>query len=210
MTLTNEQYERVGRYLDGESLELSDAERAVAEQLRRDEAHLGDMLAEAMPADMLDGIGSVALLAEIRRDEAALAGLLDARVPPGTFQHVHRRVVASLARPQRTFWRIGVAASAVAVAAAIVLAVVLSPFGPGPSTVADPVAGTYEPAVPVEILSASVEVSEDATVELLALEIDEYEADLIASAPSAALDMGIDQVERAVQTLWLDMEPTLE
>ena len=211
MTLTDEQYERIGRYLDGEPLDLSDPERAVAEQVRQDESHVAGMLAASTPAGALDSARGYALMAEIRRDEAVLGGLLDARVPQGTFHRVHRRVVAGLARPQRRLLRIGAAASAVAVAAAVLLAVALSPFGSGPPRAAVPVARAYElPAVPVEILSASVETPEDATVELLALEIDEYEAGMIASAPSAALDMGIDQVERAVEELWLDMEPILE
>jgi len=49
MRLTERQSERVARFLDGEAIELTDIERAAAEQFRRDEAALGSMLIAAAP-----------------------------------------------------------------------------------------------------------------------------------------------------------------
>ena len=51
MALTEEQYERIGRWLDGESVELSANERAAAEEIRGAEAHLaGPMRDVEVPA----------------------------------------------------------------------------------------------------------------------------------------------------------------
>ncbi len=49
MKLNERQYERVGRYLDGEQIELSADERTVADEIRRMEAPLPAML-EAQPS----------------------------------------------------------------------------------------------------------------------------------------------------------------
>ena len=50
MSLTEEQYERIALWLDGRDVTLDEAERAAADQIRRDEAMLGRRLgAEAPP-----------------------------------------------------------------------------------------------------------------------------------------------------------------
>jgi len=209
MTLTHEQYERIGRVLDGEELALSDAERAAADQIRRDEARIADMLAVEPPAAAIERAGESAMRAAIRRDEAALADLLEAPVPPQTLQRVHRRVVAELARPQRTLLRIGAVAASGAVAAAVLLAVTLSGFWPGGGGPRGALHRPEPPAVPVEVISASVQEPRDVAVELLAKEIGQLEADMLAAAP-AELDLGIDQVEKALEELWLDLDDALE
>lgn len=208
--LKNEQYERIGRYLDGEDLLLSEAERGVAEQVRDDEARVAGMLAVTAPAGAIELAGQQALLARIRSDEAALAALLDVPVPRGTYQQVHRRVVAELARPQRRLMRIGAAAASVAAAAAIVLAVTLSTAWLSRPERHEIAARTKVHTVPVDVISASVEGPRDVAVDLLAKEIDQFEADTIAAAPSTALDMDIDQLERALEEFWLDPDEMLD
>ena len=126
--LTDEQYERIARWLDGEQISLTDTERIAADEVRRDESAVGSLLdARPVPAESLVGVVHQAMLADIRRDEAVIGRLLDAPVPSGTFQRVHRRVIAELARPQRWLMRIGSAAASVAAAAAILLGVALWP-----------------------------------------------------------------------------------
>ena len=44
MQLTEEQYQRIARYLDAESVELTDAEMTAAEEIRQGELALGGML----------------------------------------------------------------------------------------------------------------------------------------------------------------------
>jgi len=208
--LTNEQYERIGRYLDGEELLLSDAERGVARQIGDDETHVAGMLAVAVPAGAVERTRQGLLLAQIRRDEAALANLLEAPVPPQTFQRVRRRVVAELARPQRRLMRIGAAAASVAAAAAVLLVAVLSTTRPNRDRNGEVAAGPQLRTVPVEVIFASVEEPKDVAVELLAREIDQFEYDMLAAAPPAEVEMGIDQVERALEEFWLDLDEMLE
>lgn len=202
MNLTDEQLERIGRFLDGEALDLTDAERAVAEQVRRDEADLGGLLDVALPEQTGPRALQLALTAEVRRDEALLGPLLDAPVPPGTMQRVHRRVLAELARPQRRLLRIGSAAAAVAAAAAILLVVALLPRQPAREA---PIRAALPQApVPVDVIVASVQEPRDLAVDLLAEEIDQLEAEILASGPPAPVDLGIDQLQGALEGFWLD------
>ncbi len=53
-TLTDDQYERLARWLDGEAVELTAAERDTAEEVRRDEAHLAKVFGVAAPRVSLD------------------------------------------------------------------------------------------------------------------------------------------------------------
>jgi hypothetical protein len=57
MNLNEEQYERVARWLDGESLELSPQELAAAAEIRRQLGELGERLDVQMPARVV-GLGS--------------------------------------------------------------------------------------------------------------------------------------------------------
>ncbi len=44
MNMNDEQYERIGRWLDGETIELTAEERAVALEIRRDESAMADAM----------------------------------------------------------------------------------------------------------------------------------------------------------------------
>ena len=201
MMLTDEQYERIARWLDGERIPLTDAERAAADEVRRDESAVASLLDARPPAGgAVAGAVQQAMLAEIRRDESAVGRLLDAPVPSGVFQRVHRRVIAELARPQRRLMRLGTAAASVAAAAAILLAVAVWPEAPRIL----PIPSVASAAVPVEVIADSVRAPEDLAVDLLAGEIERLEAEMLASARPAPMDMGIDQVEAALEGFWLD------
>lgn len=206
MRPSDEQYERVARYLDGESVSLSDAGRALADEIRRDETRLGGMLDVAVPPETLARAERRAVLAAIRRDEAVLAARLDVTVPPGTMQRVQRRMVAALARPRRRRLRIGPMAAAVAAAAAIVLAVIFWPRTP--SVVRPrPVASSPPKAIPVEVIVASVEEPEDLALDLLAEEIDRLEAEILVAPPPTLIEVRMDLLQNALEEFWLDDFP---
>lgn len=217
MMTNDEQYDRVARYLDGENLALSPEEQALAAEVRADEHRLAPLLAAAGEGDILATGDGLALAAEIRRDQAALAGMLDADVPPATVDRAWRRTAAALARPQRRLMRLGIAAaSAAAVAAALLLAFALDLRPPthhkrGQHAVA--VAGRAHAngqksfwAVPLEVLTASMQEHRDPAIEMVAQEIDELEADSVAAAglDDLGTDRGIDQIQRAVEEFWTD------
>lgn len=54
MTPNEEQYERIGRYLDGEDIELSDEQRELAAEIRQDLGLLGERLSCDPPAASVD------------------------------------------------------------------------------------------------------------------------------------------------------------
>jgi hypothetical protein len=66
MKLNERQYERVGRYLDGEQIELAADERAVADEIRRMEAPLPAML-EAQPSRKATDRARRRMLSELLR-----------------------------------------------------------------------------------------------------------------------------------------------
>lgn len=66
MNMNEQQYERIARWLDGEAVDLTAAEQAVAQELRRDEA----AIAEAMT----DVKTPLAAMARARRRMTAAAG----------------------------------------------------------------------------------------------------------------------------------------
>jgi hypothetical protein len=201
MTLTNEQYERIARHLDGEDVRLTAEERAAADEIRGDERRLGSRLDVSIPPGAAAHLARPALLAEIHRDEAAIGRLLDADVPPETLARVHRRVVAALASPRRRLMRIGGVAAALAAAAVVLLAVTLATtwvVPPPPEGVADAVK-----SIPVEVIAESVRAPMDADVDLLAREIDQLEYEVLAATPPAVMDVGIDQIQQALEEFWL-------
>ena len=70
-------------------------------------------------------------------------------------------------------------------------------------------AGTGELAlsnapVPTDVYVASTQVGQDPAIRLLAAEIDQFEADVLASSTPAPVDIGLDQAEQAVEEFWLD------
>lgn len=66
MQLSQREYERIARWLDGEAIELTAAERAAAEQVRRDERALRPFLAVRVPATAM-AKARRRLLAELAR-----------------------------------------------------------------------------------------------------------------------------------------------
>lgn len=99
--------------------------------------------------------------------------------------------------------RIAQAAASVAAAAAVLLVVAVwnetTTPDRGGTKVASPPA-----RVPVEVIVASVTGPSDPAVELVAGEINALEADMLASARPAPVDMGIDQLEQALEDLCVE------
>ncbi len=58
MDLNDRQYERIARQLDGENVELSDAQRGIADEIRRSERQIGAMLQAELPEDVLQRVGA--------------------------------------------------------------------------------------------------------------------------------------------------------
>ena len=113
--------------------------------------------------------------------------------------------------------RLGVAAaSAAAVAAALLLAVALDlrpPTHHKRGQLAAAAAARVHAngqksfwAVPLEVLTASMQEHRDPAVELVAQEIDELEADSVATAEldDLGMDRAMDQIQRAVEEFWTD------
>jgi len=75
--LKDEGYERVARWLDGDGLALTAEERAVAEELRRDESAVGSLLDTPPPGRALDRArrrANVALKGRVPRWRVGLLG----------------------------------------------------------------------------------------------------------------------------------------
>jgi mevalonate pyrophosphate decarboxylase len=113
--------------------------------------------------------------------------------------------------------RLGMAAaSAAAVAAALLLAFALDLRPPNPRKAAQLAAAAVARAhangqksfwaVPLEVLTASLQEHRDPAIEMVAQEIDELAADMVATAEPSDLgmDRGIDQIQRAVEEFWTD------
>lgn len=200
MNLTERQYERIARRLDGEAVALLADEQAVCDEIAGDEARLAPAL--AVPAELsCSGLLRTEIMVEIGLQENLLGEMLDVDVPPAAMGRAWRRTQAALARPQRTLLRVGAVAASVAVAAGVLLTLTLigqQPGGPVGST--PPVSRS----VPADVYLASVSATQDPAINLLAVEIDQLEADVLASALPASLDIGLDQAERAIEEFWLD------
>jgi len=203
MNLTEQQYERVARYLDGQDLALSPNEQAVGDEIAGDEGLLSPALAVSAEESQA-GIRRAKVLVEIGLHENAMGGILDVGVPPKAMDRAWRRTQAALARPQRRL--LGVAAAAASIAAAAVL-LVMTMIAEQPSRSANPnvaAAPKAGQAALAEVYIASVSAAQDPVISLLAAEIDQLEADVLASAPSVPMDMDLDQAERAIEEFWLD------
>ena len=221
MMPNDERYDRVARFLDGEDLALGEADRALADEIGRDEAELGALLGASVPAGAIEKAWQGALLADVERDEAALAPLLDVELPALVAERVRQRLRRHLARPQRRLIFVG-AGAALAAAAAVLLAVAVlwqpppsgRPTGrlagrPVGSAVARAIgrpatASRAAPAVPAEVIAASVQVSEDPAFVLLARDIERFEAEVASAAPVSAVDAGIQQLQQDLETFWID------
>jgi len=208
MNLTEQQYERVARHLDGQNLALSADEQAVRDEIARDEGMLAPAI--AVPAEeSLTGIRHAKVLVEIGIQENALGGILDVDVPTEAMDRAWRRTRSALARPQRRLLGVAAAAASIAAAAAALLVMTMIAEQPMHSTPAGKVATAHKAAPPsraalTEAYLASVWAAQDPVINFLAAEIDQLEADVIASTPPAPVDIGLDQAERAVEEFWLD------
>jgi len=167
MRLNDEQYDRVGRYLDGQSVELSAAELAVAE--------------------------------DIRQAEQAVGGMLDVPVPPGAMDRARRRVWAELARRRRLVVRF--AWPAAAVAAAILLAVAVSVLTPTRPVEQPPAVAEISAELIGELYAGG---AQNIDLDLIAVELDELEADIMVSAPCKVFDVEIDSLQQSVDRFWLE------
>jgi len=211
MMLTERQYERIARRLDGEHVPLDGSERAALGEIADDEAAVGAMLSVTQ-ADAAASIRQAARLVEVGADERILSALLDAEAPSEAIDRAWQRTQAALARPQRRLLRLAGAAGAIAAAAAAVLIVSLAshPQPAGSRHHASPVdALAAQVPVDAEVYAQSVEADHDPAIRLLAAEIDQLEADVLASAAPTPVDAGLDHAERAIEEFWLE-EPFIE
>ncbi len=152
------QYERLARWMDGENVYASGCERELAEDLRCQERQIG--------------------------------ARLDVNVPAAAWDRVALQMEGEVARHRLHRFRyrtLGGIASAVAAAAAILLAVTMfRPAGSAPM-------GTPQPGsdlavmdlVPLEALAGPVTSPDDPQLEQLSEEIDQFQADLLLDAEPA-------------------------
>jgi hypothetical protein len=201
MNLTEQQYERIARRLDGEAVVLDGAEQAALDQIVADEAALAAMLAEAQGPGSA-GFDVPAQLAEISSYEAEIGRLLDVEVPPAAMDRTWRLMQPALARPHRRLLRLAGAAGAIAAAAAVLLIAALPVQQPA-RPLRPQAAALSLAAAASDALVASMQADRDPAISLLAAEIDQLEAEVIASRPTASLDSAIDQAEEALEELWL-------
>jgi len=169
---------------------------------------VGALLAAPLGALRLERVARRAMLAEVRRDAAAVAALLDVPAPRAALDRAHRRVTAELARPQRVLFRLAGAAGAVAAAAAVLLAVALWPPAGRPARVAPRAPGPVAaPAPRTEAILAAARDADDPAIGLLAIEADEVETELLASPAATGMDLRIEKLQKDVEDLWLELPP---
>jgi len=209
MNLTETQYERIARRIDGEAVELDSAELAVMDGILADEGAIAPLLrAPQSAADA--GMSLAAEYIELGRQERALGELLDVEVPEAAMDRAWRRTQAALARPQRRMFRLAGAAGALAAAAAAVLIFTLAArqdLAPTPQPHKQFVAHPAEPGAVVAVAdsyAASIQAGQDPAISLLAAEIDQLEADVLVAGSPSPVDMNLDQTQQAVEDFWLD------
>ncbi len=209
MNLTETQYERIARRIDGEAVELDSAELAVMDRILADEGAIAPLLrAPQIAADA--GMSLAAEYIELGRQERALGELLDVEVPQAAMDRAWRKTQAALARPQRRMFRLAGAAGALAAAAAAVLIFTLAArqdLAPAPQPHQPVVAHATEPGAVIAVAdsyAASVQAGQDPAINLLAAEIDQLEADVLVAGSPSPVDMSLDQTQEAVENFWLD------
>ncbi len=138
---------------------------------------------------------------QIRRDERLL-GALDVEPPARAIVRAQRRMIAALARPDgRLRWlRYVVGIEAAAVAALLLVAVTLAGISTGLVGLRGPV------VVPTSVFVASTESLAQGDLEVLARQIDELEAEIVASLPISYGDLEIELLERDVQDFLMNGE----
>jgi hypothetical protein len=176
MTLNNEQYERIARWLDGEMVSLTDEESAAAGEVRSGEARLRTALgAEAVPHRAM---------ASARRTLRAATG---------------RRVVL-----RARF--IGAFAAGAAIAAALFITLVLRHAGPPNTPVGEtPGREVAKADVPVDVWLGALEAPPGGVaINLLCGEMDQFEAELAESKPPGAMDRQIDTMQQDIDQFWTE------
>jgi len=188
--MTEQQYERIARWLDGRDVALSDAERRVAEQIRDDETFVGAMADVAPPEAALDRAS--------RRMTAALAR-------PSPWRRVGWFVTAA-----------AVAAAIIVVAAMLMYGP--GPSGPTPERIPGERIVIDSPGVPIDVMIREMEtriedmeesIRPGMVVEMLAGEFESIETDsVLVTAGGGTADVEIDALEDELDNILLDpVEP---
>ena len=174
MEPSDRQYQRVATWLDGEPVELTPDEQALAEDIGR----LEDALAVRMGAEPV------------------------AQLPPSARARAMRRVQAELARPGLRWGRV-IRAFAAAAAMAVVASAALLMLQDKPVTPDRSEQVSYERVV--ELTGSTAFAAE---VELISQEVDELEAETLASAtgtgdytPSSVL---MEEAAEEMNEFWTD------
>ena len=168
MVLDERQYERIARHLDGEPVELTADEQAVAQEIRHGEAELAAMPQAQPPRRLMD----------------RLRGQMLAAAP---------------AQPRQRVIRVLLPAAA-AVAAVIIAAVLwLAPWRPGeaPRAAAE---------LPNMIATVYGSVDENIDLDVIADELEELEAGMVASLPAEPLDAEIETFQQSLEGFWLETD----
>jgi hypothetical protein len=177
MANNEEQFERVGRWLDGEPIELTQPEKALADEIRRDEAGARLLLAAPAPREAIDRVHR-RMLAELARP-------------------VHRT----------KWIRYAAGAVAAVAGAVLVAGSFLGWFGrANPSEPSAPVTKAPSGEVPIEVIVEKMtEPSRNLDLEVLAKQVDELNADMAVSmlSPSAS-ELQVDALQHEIDEFWLD------
>ena len=184
MPMTDEQYERIAGWLDGRDVALSEAERAVADEIRRDER----MLASAGGGDW----PRKALVRASRRMTAELAR-------PSRRLWVSRLAAA------------GAVAAAIIVAAALLPTGPVGTKRPVIETLGTVIAGPDLKELKILIEKAEESIGEmeesirpGVVVELLAGELESIEAEMLVTAEVGGTDLEINAMEDELDSILLD------
>ncbi len=171
MEYTDRQYERVAEWLDGEPVELTPHERALAE--------------------------------EIPALEAKLSGTMAVEIPPEAREQTKRRLAAELARPGVRWGRVRQAFAVAAVLAVVASAGLLMLPGEKPDPPRKLSVVSYEQVTEVTRSEALA-----AEMELIAEEVDELEAEMLASATDTGeytrAGMAVDAADAEMNEFWAD------
>jgi len=144
-------------------------------------------------------LGSLA--EQVLRDEVAASARLDVPVPPRALAAARRRMAAGLrARRSRAGWLALTAAAAAALVVAAWLA--YRPAGPQPPRV--PAGTAARVLVPAHVVELAVLEASAPELDLLAMEIDELQAEMAVSATPAPMDLQIESLQRDVDELLTD------
>ena len=134
---------------------------------------------------------------EIRRDERLLAAF-DVAPPASAMARARKRMIAALGRVRTRLLWLGrvVGVESAAVAALLLVAVTLATISTGPAR------RTRPAPVPTSVLLAPVVAPAGDDLDILAGQLDELEADMVASLTTSRLE--IESLERDIQDFLMD------